>query len=386
MSQDPREHDDLFPDWDFSEPDWLKEDPISFTKETPPETAQPTPAPVRKPADPKKASDPFRDPPQPQAGPAPVRRHSGNTSWEQTRSSGRYRQNTPSRRETPPAAAKSRQREPSRRNPLVIVLIVILIGGMVFAGWQLGSILLGYQRDRSAYDQLATSALISIAEPEDSSQAVSTPSTQFGEESVENETAEETKPTEIPFTVDWEYLASVNSDIVGWLYCPDTVINYPVVQSEDHEYYLNHGFEGQTNSSGTLFADRDSVAGITQSHLIIYGHNMKDNSMFGTLKNYTDRDYYEDHPIFYYLTPDGCYRVELICAMAVESVLSNFPTYFSSTSDYQSYLNRITSGAYWVNSSAVSTDYQLMTFSTCTYGSGYNDARLLVHGMMIPIE
>lgn len=385
MSQDSRKHDDLFPDWDFSEPDWLKDEPMSFTKETPPEPAQPAPA--REPAAPPKDPDPFWDSPKPQTSPETARRTAGNTSWEQTRTSGRSRQSAPSRRAAAPAAAKSRQREQSRRNPVVIVLIVLLIGGMIFAGWQLGSILLDYQRDRSAYDQLATSALISIAEPEDNRPAVSTPSAQLGEDPVETEEpAEETKPTEIPFTVDWEYLASVNSDIVGWLYCPDTVINYPVVQSEDHEYYLNHGFEGQTNSSGTLFADRDSVAGITQSHLIIYGHNMKDNSMFGTLKNYTDRDYYEDHPIFYYLTPDGCYRVELICAMTVESVLSNFPTYFSSTGDYQSYLNRITSGAYWVNSAAVTTDYQLMTFSTCTYGSAYDDARLLVHGMMIPIE
>ena len=384
MSQDSRKYDDLFPDWEFSEPDWLKDEPVSFTKETPPEPKpEPNPAPVRETTTPK-TPDPFWDSPLPQASPEPVRRTAGNNSWEQTRSSGHSRQSTPARR----AAAPSKKREQSRRSPLVIVLIVILIGGMIFAGWQLGSILLGYQRDRSAYDQLATSALISIAEPENNDRpAVSTPSAQLGEDPAETEdSSEETVPSEIPFTVDWDYLASVNPDIAGWLYCPDTVINYPVVQSEDHEYYLNHGFEGQTNSSGTLFADRDSVAGITQSHLIIYGHNMKDNSMFGILRNYTDRDYFEDHPIFYYLTPDDCYRVELICAMTVESVLSNFPTYFSSTGDYQSYLDRITSGAYWVNSSAVTTDHQLITFSTCTYGSGYNDARLLVHGMMIPIE
>ena len=383
MSQDSRKYDDLFPDWTFSEPDWLKEDSMPFTKETPPDPKpEPTPAPVREPATPK-TSDPFWDPPQPKASPESVRRASGNNDWEQTRSSGR-RQSTQARR----VPAPSKKRAQSRRNPLVMVLIVILVGGMIFAGWQLGSILLGYQRDRSAYDQLATSALISIAEPESNDRpTVSTPSAQLGEEPAETEDIPEgTLPSEIPFSVDWDYLASVNPDITGWLYCPDTVINYPVVQSEDHEYYLNHGFEGQTNSSGTLFADRDSVAGITQSHLIIYGHNMKDNSMFGILKNYTDRSYYEDHPVFYYLTPDGSYRVELICAMTVESVLSNFPTYFSSTSDYQSYLDRITSGAYWVNSSAVTTDYQLMTFSTCTYGSGYTDARLLVHGMMIPIE
>lgn len=381
MSQDPyKNNNDLFPDWNFSEPDWLKDNSFSFIKETPADPEPP--APRHSQPEPERPVTRSRE----QAPAASCRTDAGTSRSHARSSSGHTRQPVSNSRPYRPSPARKRRRR-GGRSGLVTILILVLIGGMIFAGWQLGSILLNYQRDRSAYDQLASSALISLAEPEDD-RTVSSSTVAHKQEDplLFVEEPEEVTPSEIPFSVDWDYLASVNPDIVGWLYCPDTVINYPVVQSESHDYYLNHGFEGQTNSSGTLFADRNSVAGVTQSHLIIYGHNMKDNSMFGTLRNYTNRDYYEKHPVFYYLTPEGSYRVELICSMTVESVLSNFPTYFSSTAEHQNYLDRITSGAYWVNADPVSTNHQLMTFSTCTYGSGYNDARLLVHGVMIPIE
>ena len=159
-----------------------------------------------------------------------------------------------------------------------------------------------------------------------------------------------------------------------------------MVQSEDHDFYLDHGFDKQPNTSGTLFADRYSSAGVVMSNFIIYGHNMKDHSMFGTLTNYTNESYYKDNPTLYYLTPNGNYRVELICAHIVESTVDNFPTLFSSTAEYQSYLNRITSSAFWVNSQAVNTNYQMITLSTCSYTSGYVDPRFLVHVILIPIE
>jgi sortase B len=186
--------------------------------------------------------------------------------------------------------------------------------------------------------------------------------------------------------VDWDYLESINSDVVGWLYCPNTVINYPVVQTNDHQFYLTHGFDGESNTSGTLFADMNSVEGIVQSNYIIYGHNMKDDSMFGSFQEYSSQSYYEQHPTLYYLTPYGNYRIDLFCAHIVEATDDNYPGYFSSTADYQSYLNKVTSSAFWVNYDVISTDYQLLTMSTCTSAAGYSDPRLLVQGVMVPIQ
>lgn len=272
---------------------------------------------------------------------------------------------------------KGSYQQKSRRksNAPLIILIVLLVAGMGFAGWRLGSILLNYHRDRSAYNSIASNAISMLADFE------------TGDDGEEDTGDGKTHSvSEIPIAVDWNYLRTINANVVGWLYCPGTVISYPVVQTSDHDYYLNHGFDGTSNVAGTLFADRNSVSGITQSNYIIYGHNMKDNSMFGTFANYVDKSYYDSNPVLYYLTPDANYRIELLCAHTVESTADNYPTYFSSTSDYQAFLNKITSNAYWVNSGVLSTNYQLISMSTCTYTSGYNDPRFMVHGMMIPLD
>ena len=364
-------------DWGFDEPDWLAELMAEAGEKTQPQ-AEPEQKPASREAPKKKspAADWQEEAPaaRPKSSSAP-RAKTPPADWEQTRRTGGARKSgdTPARR---PAANRRRR----RANLPIILLVVLLAGGMLFAAWQLGSIFLNYSRDRSAYNELAANALSVHDDLEDADMILS-------DTELSSDLPEATPfVSEIPFDVDWDYLSSINSDIIGWLYCPDTVINYPVVQSPDHDYYLYHGFNGSSNTSGTLFADRDSVAGVTQSNLIIYGHNMKDESMFGTLKGYVNKSYYEKHPVFYYLTPTQSYRVELLCAHVVDATNENFPTYFSSSESQQSYLNKICSDAYWVNYDAVSTDYQLITFSTCTSSAGQNDPRLLVHGIMIPIQ
>lgn len=281
-------------------------------------------------------------------------------------------------RSTPPPDDRysGRRRRGRGGGAVLIVLIVVLLLGMAFAGWQLTSIFRNYKRDRSAYEDIASHAIQPIAEQEE-------------EPEEQPETSSDGNGgfvSEIPLSVDWEYLRSINSDIVGWLYCPDTVINYPVVQTSDQTFYLDHGFDRNANKAGTLFADPSSVAGINQSNFIVYGHNMKDESMFGSFKNYVNKSYYEEHPVMYYLTPAGSYRIDLICAHVAESLVENLPGYFSSLTGYQSYLNSITSDAFWVDHSAVTTDLQLFSMSTCTSAVGIDDARLIVFGMMVPIQ
>lgn len=270
--------------------------------------------------------------------------------------------------------------QPVRRrhtNTPLIVLIVVLVAGMVFAGWKLGSIFLNYHRDRSAYNDLAENAISNL--PDDRKKPAPA-------EAAEEETVETPEISGVPIQVDWNYLSSANSDIVGWLYCPGTIINYPVVQTSNNDFYLNHGFDKQPNTSGTLFADMDSAVGVTMSNLIIYGHNMKDNSMFGTFKEYMESGYYDQNPVLYFLTPDGAYRVDLFGLHVVESTTDNFPTFFGTDTAYKSYIDSISSTFYWFKPGLVNTGYQMMTLSTCTSAQGYDDARLVLHGVMVPIE
>ena len=278
-------------------------------------------------------------------------------------------------------SARRRGRRGGGTSKLLIALIVVLGLGMIFAAWRLSSFLLNYRRDRSAYNELASNATFSLVQPAGQTEE-SEPVPTGGGGSGAGLHVE----SEIPLSVDWEYLRGLNSDIVGWLYCPDTIVNYPVVQTEDHDFYLTHGFDRNPNTSGTLFAEQSSVLGITQSNYIIYGHNMKDESMFGTFKNYVNKSYFDQHPTMYYLTPNGCYRIDLICAHIVESTYDNFPGYFSNMADYQSYINQIAASSFWVDYSAINTEHQLITLTTCTSAAGYDDARFVVHGMMVPIQ
>ncbi len=256
----------------------------------------------------------------------------------------------------------------------LIILVVVLVCGVLFAGGKLLDIMLDYRRDRSAYSDLAEQALGSMTEPD----ATPDPNAQQGSGDGNTQSAS---------SVDWDYLRSVNPDVVGWLYCPDTMINYPVVQTTDNDFYLHRSFwDRQENVSGTLFADTVCNIGSQYNNYIIYGHNMKDGSMFASLEKYVDANYYYQHPTIYFYTPQGDYRVELIAAHITESLMTNYPYYFESDWDFQNYLNDITSHSYFATNTAVSTQYQLMTLSTCDYSGGYADPRFLVHGLMIPVS
>lgn len=353
MSRDNRN------DFDYNR-DWLNDMMDSEMSDI-----DPTPIPRRTARTPSSASD--------------NRRQSAADDYEAY--AARSRRSSATRRPTADDYERAQMRGGARRRSTgapLIILVVVLVLGMLFAAWQLGSIFLNYQRDRSAYNDLAAHAISGLAEADES--------TETGQ-NTQMDAASVRVVSEVPIDVDWSYLRSINDSIAGWLYCPtNTIINYPVVQSSDHDFYLDHGFDKSSNTSGTLFADMDSVTGVTLSNLIIYGHNMKDNSMFGSFQSYVDRSFYEENPVFYYLTPTGNYRIELFGCHMVEGTTDNFPVYFSNEDSYRSYVDSISSHCYWFEQDKVNLDYQMMTMSTCTSGEGYEDARLLLHGVMIPIQ
>lgn len=276
----------------------------------------------------------------------------------------------PDRRTPPPGrGAPPRRRKRRGGAPLwpVIALLVVVIAVSLF---MLGKTILGYTSNRADYNTIQNAAIIPRL-PEEPTQTN------------ETETVQTVPRSEVPFDVDWDMLRRTNSDIIGWLYCPDTVINYPIVQTSDNDKYLTTNFSGKQNAGGAIFADFNSVIGIRASHLILYGHNMKDNSMFGTLKNYGDEAYFHAHPVFYLLTPDQAYRIDLLDCLTIDATLDNYPTYFGEGNSLESYVGRITSGAYWVNSAADYQNHQLVTMSTCTSS---DDERLILQGVLVPIE
>ncbi len=200
----------------------------------------------------------------------------------------------------------------------------------------------------------------------------------------ESEADTEQLPMETaPIEVDFEALWETNEDVVGWIYCEDTPINFPIVQTEDNDYYLRRLIDGTWNSSGTLFADYRNAADFSDSNTIIYGHNMKNKGMFGTLSNYKEQSYYDDHPLMWLLTPDRNYKVELIAGYVTSSTSEIYS--FGQTEEEVFALAERS-----IEKSTFTSDFQVLqgdrfvTLSTCSYE--YDNARYVMIGRLIPLD
>mgnify|MGYP002627349795 CR=1 FL=1 len=179
----------------------------------------------------------------------------------------------------------------------VMLLVLVVLFGVIFgySAYQLYSILHEYKESERRYDSVANSA-ISTAAPA----PVTTPyAVQPGEEQPSAPPVEQS-----PINVDFDNLLEQCKDIVGWIYCEDTVINYPMVRGNDNDYYLHRFIDGTYNGGGTLFMDFKCNRDFSDPNSIIYGHHMNDGSMFASLKKYqTDPEYYSKHPTLYVNTP-----------------------------------------------------------------------------------
>lgn len=188
-----------------------------------------------------------------------------------------------------------------------------------------------------------------------------------------------TKPIEVvetaPITVDFDSLLEKNSDIVGWIFCQDTPINYPVVQTEDNDQYLRRDLNGKYLVSGTVFVDyRNGVIG-EDSNYIVYGHNMKDGSMFSSLTKYKEQSYYDKHPILYYLTPIGDYKIELYAGIIVKrDTLIYVPN--PDETEFAEFLHKAKTSSTFKSDTEITENDTLITLSTCSYE--FNNARYII--------
>lgn len=180
---------------------------------------------------------------------------------------------------------------------------------------------------------------------------------------------------QVPISIDFEALKKENSDIIGWIYCPDTPINYPIVKGKDNNQYLRTDLNGKYLVSGTLFVDyRNGNIGDDRNY-IVYGHNMKNSTMFGTLVKYKEQSYYDAHPILYFLTPNDNYVIEL-CAGAVVKRDSDI---YNPNPD-KNVITAFTEKSTFQSSVEISEYESIITLSTCSYE--FNNARYVLLGKL----
>lgn len=186
------------------------------------------------------------------------------------------------------------------------------------------------------------------------------------------------------FRVDFDKLLEVNEDTIGWIrFFPEpSIISYPVVQGDDNKLYLHKTFSASENTLGTIFLDVNCEGDFTGENSIIYGHRMKDGSMFRKLDEYKDKSFWEENPYFYIYTPDGKEITYHIYSVGtVEETAETYTIDFEDDEAFQSFIDFTLSTADYETGVEVTKDDQIVTLSTCTASS--DEHRFVVHGVKI---
>lgn len=200
----------------------------------------------------------------------------------------------------------------------------------------------------------------------------------------EDNSIEEGNPEKkLPIDVNFTKLKEQNKDIVAWLYCEDTPINYPIVQARDNNYYLRRLLDGTYNQAGTIFIDYKNNSTFEDYNTIIYGHNMKNDTMFGTLTNYQKQEYFDKHKEMYLFTENKNFKIQLFAGFTTsnESDIYKFPK-TSTTND--KLIKKAISRSTFKCDLEVSNEDRIVTLSTCSYD--FENARYVVFGVLRKIE
>ena len=169
--------------------------------------------------------------------------------------------------------------------------------------------------------------------------------------------------------IDYDYLVNINSDTVGYIIVEGTSINYPVVKTINNEYYLKHSFDKSYNSAGWIFMDYRNN-NINDKNIIIYGHNMKDGSMFGKLKLLKKN---KESYITYY-DNNIKYRYKVFSIYEIEEEDYYLKTVFNGN-EYNNFINTLKNRSLYDYGYTPNNEDNIITLSTCTSGS----KRLVVH-------
>ena len=207
------------------------------------------------------------------------------------------------------------------------------------------------------------------------------------DDNTEMEPAGEDPSVVLP-TVDFDALRETGPDIIGWLTLPDTAINYPVTQADDNEYYLHHLYDGTYNKAGCLFADYENQEDFSDRNTIIYGHNMRDGSMFAALNEYDEQSYFDGHPQMYLVTPGGGYVVEIFTAFVTRpsesgSDISPWRLNWKDDGAYTTWLSEMAGRSVIETDVTVTSSDKVLTLSTCTPGGA---SRFIVMGKLLEVE
>lgn len=185
--------------------------------------------------------------------------------------------------------------------------------------------------------------------------------------------------------VDFTDLVKQNKDTVAWINVRGTDIDNVVVQGTDNNYYLNHSFDGSKNRAGWIFSDYRNDFNNLKENTVIYGHNMKDNSMFGTLKNILKKDWQEN-------TNNHIIKISSLKENTIWEVFSVYTIYqesyyittdFNNLNNYEKFLETLKNRSVYNFNASVDINDKILTLSSC---KDYKGNRIVLHAKLIKKE
>ena len=259
------------------------------------------------------------------------------------------------------------QKKKKKSDVLLTIALIAAIAVFCYAAFNLYHIYTEYRKGTDEYNQIEEMA---VTERDADSAEVAGPSAQI-------------KP---PIEVDFDKLKSVNEDVVGWIYVdalPD--ISYPIVKGKDNQTYLHQTYEKNYNFAGTIFVDYENSGDFSDCNTLVYGHNMKNGSMFGHLKKFREDDkLYKQDKYFWILTPERNYRYEIISAYTTGVNSDTYTLFKGPGEEFEKYLETIKGySEIKTDDTDLTIKDRIVTLSTCT---GNESTRFVVQGKRVDAE
>lgn len=262
------------------------------------------------------------------------------------------------------------------------VLLLLFLLGAAIAGYNIFRITSEYKASEDTYAEVQQ--YIQLPAAPSAAEEAADPSGSLPAET--ESTAETAAPTEAPQEsivypeVDFDSLLAVNKDVVAWIYVEDTKINYPVLQGDDNRYYVSTLIDGRDNSAGSIFMDYRNHADLSDRHTILYGHNMKNGTMFADICSYRTQEYYDAHPIGLIMTPEQNYCFDIVAGYVASLADPAWQLEFVSDEDALQWLEDSIARSSFTSRVQPELGDRIITLSTCSYE--FNEARFVLVGVI----
>ena len=265
------------------------------------------------------------------------------------------------------------------------ILIVILFLILLYCIGSLGYRFYQYQQGTSTYneaEELVDLPDFSNIEVPATTMTNNTDSTTADSADI---SVEETAAAPDPYAdalknMDFTELRKVNSDILGWIVMPNTIVSYPLVQAADNDFYLYRTWKKTDSIVGSIFMDALCSPDLSDFHTLVYGHNMNNGSMFGTLKKFKTFEYWQTHPYFMISTDAGVYTYKIFSAFEANLTDPVFMVKINRDDEKQALIDCAVTKSAIAAGIVPTTEDQIVTLSTCT-GRGH-ETRWIVLGIL----